>query len=349
MYVREIREPTAAPVENGIPLNGTWTQAFEKVNLLDINRPYKWPIPGWMADWRVKEWESFTAQDDHFFLYAILSNVKYYRSAQVFLYDKQSGELIRFSKFLPFTGWHLPKNLANASVESRSYGFFFRIHGWLDAHMILVDLDIKASKKRPSLTVHLTYDMAKKTITPLVVNLPFSPRRCLYAYKAVSPVRGDMVLGGRYVTLNPAKTTGMFQDFKGFYPYRMSSVWCTGVGHDSGGRRIGFSLAENQTREAFKNNENALWAGGKLTPLPPVRITMPRGIESDWVIQDLEGMVDMTFTPGKNIKMAANLIAARASYDTPLGYFNGMLLNSNGEQVAIRNMWGMGEKIYIRV
>jgi hypothetical protein len=302
-----------------------------------------------MADCRIKEWGSFTVQNDSFFLYAVLSNIKYCRLALVFLYDKVSGELVRFSKFLPFTGWHLPGTLANASVESRSYGFFFRIHGWLDAHVIRVDIDIKASKKRPALTVHLTYDMAKKTVTPLVVNLPFSPRCCLYAHKAVSPVRGDVVFGGRYVTLDPARTTGMFQNFKGFYPYRMSSVWCSGIGHDSEKRRIGFSLTENQTRETFKNNENALWVDGKLTPLPPVRITMPQGPESDWVIQDLEGMVDMTFTPEKNIKMAANLIIVRASYDTPLGYFNGMLLNSKGEQISIRNIWGMGEKLFIRV
>jgi hypothetical protein len=306
-------------------------------------------MPGWMADYRIKEWESFAVENEGFFLYAVLSNIKYYRSALVFLYDKEAGEPTRFSKILPFTGWRLPENLANASVESRSYGFFFRIHGWLDARAIQVDIDIKASKKKPALTVHLTFDMAKKTVTPLVVNLPFSPRRCLYAYKAVSPVRGDMVFDGRYVTLDPAKTTGLFQDFKGFYPYRMSSVWCTGIGYDSEKRRAGFSLAENQTRETFKNNENALWVNGKLTPLPPVRITMPQGVESDWVIQDLEGMVDMTFTPGKNVKLAANVIIAQASYDAPFGCFNGTLLNSKGEPVAIRDMWGMGEKLYMRV
>jgi hypothetical protein len=181
------------------------------------------------------------------------------------------------------------------------------------------------------------------------VNLPFSERRCLYAYKAAAPVRGDMFFGGRHITLNPAETTGIFQDFKGFYPYRMSSVWCTGAGRDSEGRRIGFSLAENQARDAFKNNENALWVGGKLTPLPPVRITMPRGIESDWVIQDLEGMVDMTFSPKKMSRAAANLVVTRASYETPLGYFNGILLNSEGGRISVRNIWGMGEKLYIRV
>jgi hypothetical protein len=349
MYIREIQEPRAAPIEKGIPLTGTWTQAFGRVNLLDIHRPYKWPIPRWLADIRIKEWEAFTVQDDNFFLYAALFNIKYFRSIQVVLYDKEKKELTRFTKFLPFSGWHLPKSLGNASIESRSYGFFFRIHGWLDAHSIRVDIDIKAAKKRPALTAHLTYDMAKKTVTPMAVNLPFSERRCLYAYKAVSPVRGDLVFNERYVTLNPAKTTGVFQDFKGFYPYRMFSAWCTGMGKDLKERRIGFSLAENQTRETYRNNENALWVDGKLTPLPPVRITAPHGVESDWVIQDLEGMVDLTFTPEKNVRTAANLLVARASHDTPLGCFNGMLMDRSGGQISIKNMWGMGEKLYIRV
>jgi hypothetical protein len=361
MYTREIQEPKAAPIENGIPLNGTWTQAFEDSDLSSINRPFKWPIPGWMADWRIKEWETFMVQDDRFYFFAGLFNVKYYRSAQVFLYDKETKELVRFVKFLPFTGWQLPRNLANASVESRSYGFFFRIHSWLDAHSIRVDINIKATNNRPALTAHLTYDMDKKAVIPMAVNLPFSERRCLYAYKAAAPVRGEMVFDGRHITLNAGKTTGIFQDFKGFYPYRMSSTWCTGMGHNSEGQgpgqgpgqtpgqRIGFSLAENQTKETFKNNENALWVDGKLTPLPPVRITMPQGVESDWVIQDLEGMVDMTFTPEKTVRTAANLIITKAVYEVPLGYFNGMLLNSKGEQISIRNMLGMGEKLYMRV
>jgi hypothetical protein len=349
MYTREIQEPKAAPIENGIPLNGTWTQAFKDVDLLSISRPFKWPVPGWMADWRIKEWETFIVQDDHFYLYAVLFNAKYYHWAQVFLYDKETKELLRFVKYLPYTSRHLPRNLANASVESRSYGFFFRIHSWLDAHLIRLDINIKATKKRPALTAHLTFDMDKKAVTPMAVNLPFSEHRCLYAFKAVAPVGGEMFFDGRYITLNPGKTTGIFQDFKGFYPYRMSSVWCTAMGHNSEGQRAGFSLAENQTRETFKNNENALWVDGKLTPLPPVRITMPQGIESDWVIQDVEGMVDMTFTPEKTIKTAANLMVTRLAYDAPLGNFNGVLLNSKGEQIAIGNMWGMGEKLYIRV
>jgi hypothetical protein len=269
--------------------------------------------------------------------------------AQVFIYDKETREQLLFRKILPLGTWRLPRKLSNASIDSRSYGFFFRIHDWLDAGMIKVDLDIEAAWKRPSFTAHLEYELDREKITPLVVNLLFSKRRSMYAYKALAPVRGDMVFGGRHSSFDPVKTAGIFCDFKGFYPYRMRSSWCTGLGFDAENRRYGFSVAENQVKESFKNNENALWVDGELTPLPPVRITMPEGIESEWIIQDMEGMVDLTFTPKEHLRSGFNLIGANVEYYTPLGFFNGILLNFKGEQIRVRNLWGLGEKIYLRV
>jgi hypothetical protein len=288
-------------------------------------------------------------QNDRFFLAAFLANFKYFREAWVHVYDKTSNERIWFKKMLPFSGWPLPKSLANASIESKSYGFFFRIHNWLDANTMEVDLDIEATRKHPSFTAHLHYNLVKKAVTPMVVNLLFSEERCMYAFKALAAVRGDMVFGGQHVSLDPEKTTGLFWDCKGLYPYRMRSQWCNGFGIDGENRRIGFSIAENQTKETYKNNENALWINGKLTPLPPVKITMPNGIESDWIIQDLEGMVDLTFSPQKSVKDAVNLIVLRIDYDAPLGFFNGMLVSSAGERILVHNLWGIGEKFYIRI
>jgi hypothetical protein len=349
MYTREIQAPRASPIENGKPLAGTWTRAFDEVDLLSIHRPYSLPFPRWIRDWRIKEWQSFMVQDERYFLIALLVNYKSFRWAQVCVYDKTTKERLWFKKALPLSGWHLPQGLANASIESRSYGFFFRIHDWLDANTIRVDIDIGATKKRPSFTAHLHYNLSKKTVTPLAVSLLFADQRSMYAYKALAAVRGDMVFAGHHTSLNPDKTTGLFCDFKGFYPYRMQASWCTAFGLDAQNRRIGFNIAENQARETFKNTENALWVDGQLTPLPPVRITMPKGIESPWVIQDVEGMVDLTFTPQEPIWNAVNLIITRAEYDTPLGYYNGMLVNAAGDRIPVHNLWGMGEKLYLRV
>jgi hypothetical protein len=187
------------------------------------------------------------------------------------------------------------------------------------------------------------------SVEPMVVSLLFSENRSMYAYKAMGAVRGDIVVGGRHSVFDPARTSGIVCDFKGFYPYRMYSIWCSSLGFDADQRRYGFSLGENQTRETYKNNENALWVEGRLTPLPPVRITCPEGPESGWIIQDTEGMVDLSFTPVLPAENGLNVLFIRAEQYTCLGLFNGFLLNSKGEQLQIHNFWGLGEIFSMRI
>jgi len=349
MYTREIQAPRTTPIEDGKPVAGTWNKAFTQVDLLDIHMPYAWPLPRWLRDSRIKEWECFTMQDEHFFLEAYLANLKLYQIVQVFLYNKENGENYVFRKLMPGKSWHLPSKLDNASVECRAPGFFFRIHTWLIASAVKLDIDIAATKQQPAFTAHLSYNMNAKEVTPLAVSLNFNERRNMYAFKALAPVRGDIVLGEKHYTLDPGRSTGLFRDSKGFYPYRLKGVYCGSMGFDSEGRRFGFHVAENQAKEIRKNNENALWINGRLTPLPPVRITMSNAQESDWVIQDVDGMVDLVFTPKINNRFNVNFVLTNGDFFAPMGYYNGMLLSAKGEQVQMRNQWGIGEKLYLRV
>jgi hypothetical protein len=349
MYVREIQSPVASPIKDGKILQGTWTRAFDEVDFLEIRRPYSVPLPRWARDSRIKEWECFSIRNERYFLEAFLCNVKLYRMVQVFLHDRESGEKFTFRKVIPGSGRRLPRSLANAFVDSRSYGFFFRVHSWLDADTVKLDINIEAAGRRPAFTAHAEYNMQNSEVTPMAVSLSFADQRPLYVFKAMTGVRGDMVFGGRHISLDPEQCGGIFCDCKGFFPYRMREIICGGMGFDSEGRRFGFHIVENQTRETHRNNENALWVNGRLCPLPPVRITMPRGKESDWIIQDVEGMVDLVFTPKEQNKSGASIFITSAEIDAPLGFYNGMLVNAEGEQIQVRNLWGMGEKIYLRV
>jgi hypothetical protein len=76
---------------------------------------------------------------------------------------------------------------------------------------------------------------------------------------------------------------------------------------------------------------------------------MPEGIESAWIIQDIEGMVDLVFTPKEHIRCGANLVVTNLVHETPLGYYNGELVSSRGEKIQVRNLWGLGERLYLRV
>jgi len=349
MYTREIQAPRGSPINNGIPLTGTWNNAFAWVDFLSVQRPYSWPLPRWLRDCRIKEWESFSVQDDNIFLEALLGNFKLFQIAQIWLYDKKAGEGYVYRKVVPGNSWRMPKSLNHASVECRSYHFFFRIHTWLNADTIKLDIDIAAAKRQPSFTAHIAYCYGDNTVTPVAVSLNFTKRRNMYAYKALSAVRGDVVLGDRHISLAPARCTGIFCDYKGFYPYRTKGILCGSMGFDSEGRRYGFHIAENQAKETRKNNENVLWVNENFTPLPPVRITMPDGPDSDWVIQDLDGMVDLIFTPKEANRFGANFIITHSDFLSFMGYYNGVLVNSENVQIQVRNQWGIGEKLYLRV
>jgi hypothetical protein len=348
MYARKFQDPLVLPIQDGKPVPGTWNRAFDSIDLSDIAHPYPLPLPGWVKAFRVKEWQSFAVQNKSYYLKAALSDLKFYRMARVFILNKETRERLIFKKVIPFGGWSLPRNLYNSSVSSKSYGFFFRIHNWLDADVIKVDLDIEATGIRPAFTAHLDFGLSPEETTPIVVNLLFSETRPMYTFKGFGEVRGDMVFRGSHISLNAGETTGFIADYKGYFPYRMQGAWCIGADFDQG-RRIGFSIAENNTRENFNNNENVFWVDGKATLLPPVRITMPQGPDSEWVIQDVEGMVDLTFTPLEKLRTGFNIIVTHFDYSTPIGWYNGMLLTSGGEKIQIHNVWGHGEKLYLRI
>jgi hypothetical protein len=72
-------------------------------------------------------------------------------------------------------------------------------------------------------------------------------------------------------------------------------------------------------------------------------------MDGDWNIQDMEGMVDLVFTPQEWIHRGINVFVAHADYATPLGIFNGMLVTADGIRIQVHNLWGLGKRLYLRV
>ncbi|MDR2864007.1 MAG: DUF2804 domain-containing protein [Spirochaetaceae bacterium] len=352
MYTRKIQAPIDSPVQNKKPVVGTWTAAFKKVDLLDIERPYSIPLPRWMRDLRIKEWQSFFIQNDDMYFGAFIANLKYFRFIAATFYNKKTDAApVSYFDYFPLSFWNLPKTLSDSVVFCRAPGYFITIHDWLDASLINLDLNIESSGGHPSINALFELCADSKKSTPMAVNLLYSEESCLYTYKTFVPARGNLKLGDQDdYTFLPEYTTGIFCDGKGIFPYITHSTWISGSGFDKKNRRIGFALGENQAKGANRDNENALWIDGELTLLPPVRITQAGSSEDEWVIEDIEGMIDLTFTPKHQTEIKSfTLIISKAEFHNPIGTFNGFLMSKDGEKIDIHNLFGCVERLYLRL
>jgi hypothetical protein len=352
MYTREIQAPVDTPVKNGKPIAGTWARPFARVDLHEIEHPFPVPLPAWMCDFRIKEWQSFIIQNDEIYFETFVANLKFFRFIETAFFDKKSGNTpIRYFDCFPLSFWNIPASLWDSAVVCRAPGYFITIHDWLDAAIIKLDVNIEPLGGNPSINGLFELYADSKTNTPLAVNMLFSEERCVYTYKTLCPVRGNLKLGeNKDFSFRRENTAGVFRDCKGIFPYITNHSWVTGFGPDKDNRLTGFSLGEGTARGANKDNENALWVDGVLTPLPPVRITQSGGSEDDWVIEDVEGMVDLTFTPAAQTEITGfNLIVSKAELLNPTGKFNGFIMNKDGEKIIIDKLSGCAERLYLRL
>jgi hypothetical protein len=347
MHIRQLLPQRDSPVEDGKPLQGTWTSAFENVNLLDIDRPYKIPLPKWILDFRLKEWHTFTVQNDDVWLEAIIIDYKFFCFLEIVFWDKHTKENMRVFKTLPFSAWRMPQSLNDSIIEQAGAGFSFCVHDRVISKNIIFDVTIDSAIERPVFTVHLEFELNVQKSTPLAVNMLMAENRSMYVFKCFCGVNGSIVFGGNNMTLSPETASGIFQDCKAFIPYRARYPNCRGFGVDTKGRRFGFSFGEHITKKLNVNNENALWLEGTLTPMPPVRITDAE--PGEMFIQDLEGMVDLNFKLLEDTVTTLNFFIIGMEHKNPVGQFNGMLMTRDGEKLPVRNVIGTVECFYFKL
>jgi hypothetical protein len=347
MYTRHLLPQRNEPVETGKPVQGSWTSPFEKVDLLAVDRPYHIPLPGWILDFRLKEWQAFTVQNDDILMEIVIANMKFFCFAEIIFLNKQSKEKMHVFKTRPFSAWRMPQSLNNGVIDQACGGFSFLVQNCFVSHKITLNLSIDSAIERPLFKADLVLDLDLKKSTPLAVNLFIAENRSMYIFKNFSGIEGDIVWGDTAITLQSESAGALFRDCKGFIPYRSNYINCRAFGFDAGGRRFGFSLGENIVRKLNVNNENALWLDGTLTPLPPVRIT---GAEyGEFVIQDIEGMIDLNFKLAEDTNTPLDLLFISMEQRCSIGMFNGMVMTQNGEKLSVRNVMGILENFKFKL
>jgi len=345
---RGFPEPPGAAVQDGRFELGRYCAPFPRANLLDIGSPNNYPIPRFLKNFRLKEWQAFQFGDERWFFFTALYNAKTFGIANFFAYDRVGKKRYGCQRVLPGSPFRFFEELSLSRVTYHGATTFIEYVFDLEAGKIGINVDRHSRDLAKRFSGQFDFSYGAKVSAPSAVCLPLGMNRAMYSMKVLMPVTGEFtsVVGSSHLE-NPG-AMGILDEHKGFYPWRLRYDWVTGFGLDSKGRRVGFNLTDNQVKDQVRYNENCIWINNKVWPLPPVKVTRPKGPASEWFIQDTEGLVDLVFIPEVPNDIIFNIGIMRSDYHGPFGSFRGVIKNGEGDKIEAERLYGAGEQKYLR-
>jgi hypothetical protein len=332
-------------VEGGAFAFGRYGTPFRRVNMLDVSHPFHYPIPRAVKNWRLKEWQAYQFGDERWFFLSSLYNAKSCSLVLFLAYDRERKKKYFMRRLLPGSMFHFSESLSGSDVYYR--GAHTHIDSTCDYDAGAIHLTVIRGSRSPDrrFSGRFSFSCMPKAAAPNVACLPMGLNRAMYSTKIFMPMEGEFSIGGESHRFKGPSAMGIFDDQKGYYPYQMRYDLVSGFGADAKGRRVGFNLVDNgQVRDQVRYNENCLWINNKIWPLPPVKVTMPQGPAGAWIIQDMEGMVDLVFLPELANDVSFNLGIIERDYNGPVGSFKGIISNGDGEKIQAELLYGIGEK-----
>ncbi|MCX7025220.1 MAG: DUF2804 family protein [Spirochaetes bacterium] len=320
-----------------------------QINMLDVDRPFHYPMPRIIKDWRLKEWTAFRFGDARRFMFAALYNAKAFSLSLFAGYDRETRRSFGFQRLLPGGGAKFPASFDGADLSCHSFGTTLSFKVDQGAGIVRLSVERTAHMREKRIRGAFTFSLNPRQCAPQSVCLPLGLNRAMYSTKILMPMSGELELADERIGFDSPDSMGIIDDHKGFYPYNMKCDWVTGFGLDGKDRRVGFNLTNNQVRDQDVYNENCVWINSRVFALPPVKVTRPQGASGVWHVQDTEGMVDLAFTPDLPHRIKADLGIAGCDYDGPFGSFKGFLKTPDGERIEVECLYGMGEKKLLRI
>ena len=250
-YISEKRRPVPTPkciVENGQAHFGTFDKPFEKLNLIDCEKPCGKLMPDFMKKGRLTEWEAFEVHLDEGALVSAVYNTGPFGFSIFIWFDKRTGKIYKWRNIVP---------VKKAKVASQLVNDYCELKVKKSEYVIKNDLmNGKASAKGWSegRSGRFEIDMSVERLAPPSnVSIPFGPNKPLYSEKDFFKATGYITVNGEKFVTNE-NSVSIIDDHKGYYPYLAHYDWLTTMGRcdiDGEKKYFAFNLTRNQTRTSF--------------------------------------------------------------------------------------------------
>ena len=232
-----------------------------------------------------------------------------------YVYDRERDVLVEEAVTLPlgFARDFTPRvdGLWRLGTRSRQWNVEYRDDAW------------HATFEGKRLSVNLRLHGPGRGLTAIASSIgrPFAHTYKVGALPATINVAVDGVRG--------IGNGGGSIDFTLGYPPRHTLWnWASMYGHTDDGQTV----AVNLVGQFMNGQENGLWIGGKLSPLPQATFEYdPANPLAPWRIRTLDGTVDLTFEAEGQRRQNLNVGAMASVFSQPFGRFTGMIRHGGQE------------------
>lgn len=340
-HIHPKRFPVPSPeaiVKDGKSVFGAFEGAIKNLNIDEAKRPLGIPVPRFINNLRVKEWEAYEVSFDEGFLCGAIYDLGPAVFNIMMFYDAKNKKV--YANQIFGAPRKCAKNSLINSTNSLKTGDF---KATIENHFENGTVFIKSSyAPKDESKIPMSADLLFRNEAPGGVTvMPLGENRPLYTHKGFFKAEGTISIGDRTFVLNE-NATGIIDDHKGYYNLKMHYDWVTCMGVKDG-VALGVNLCKNQATDPEKYCENILWYNGSLHLLPTVDFEhLPDG---NWHVYDKYGEVDLTFHIDDSYKLNTEVLMVKANYHAPFGVVKGYVKGAEGKKISLDGLYGMGEDI----
>ena len=350
MYSRQFTQAPEHLVENGKAHFGSYDGVSPKTDIRGMRAPYAGiPVPSIISNLRIKSRLEYIFSLKDYIGLSQFYDFKVIGLGEIIFWNIQTGKKYVYHTIMPSRRRFVPVLTTRGICACYRKSRFIKISWGRQHKHHALTFKVRGDNARPDAEGYMYSPMQDDMHTDSLFVCP-SPAslRCSATWISTMKTLGHVAINGE-----PAEDSdglGMMILNRAYYKFHSKSATSYGIGNVKGKKVLFYIKTSNMdAADSDTYNCNLLVVDGKQTALPPVYMTHPFGIDKNWIIQDTESMVDLTFTPLSTNSRTLNLIALRTSYYTMYGTFEGVLLDSNGEKIILKNFPGLLHKGMLRL
>ena len=348
------QEPPVHIVENGKAHFGTFESVSPQFDIKGMRSPYAGiPLPSIISNIRIKSRLNYYFNIEKYTGLVEFFDFKFLGLAEVCFWNKENGKKYVYHSIMPARRRFIPKNTARGICASYRKSRYIKI-SWEkkqtntnDAKSMRFHLKSNSGWNDSEGWFHSAREDNMKTNLSFVNPAP-STSRCSALWFSSMKINAHLAVKDEEIDNSSGLAAMVMNRFYTKTLSRGSRLCAMG---NLGGKEIIFYM-EQTTYDAAdpdKYNANVLVIDGQNTALPSIVATHPFGLNKKWIIQDTESMVDLTFTPSSLYRRTLNLIALRTSYSHIYGFFEGVLLDKDGNKIVLKDFPGIITRSYMRM